>query len=181
VAATTAPTPLAATTAPVGPAGETSALRPGFVHGKRSAFQGLAVKPLDGALHVFFLGKLHEAKPSGFPRHLVANNRSGNNLKASVGHEFAEHAIRYTSGKVPHKQPLTHLLLHFPTTCLTDILGSGAGRFKPANRANAADHILEEPSRSDRVCIISDSLEFAFRLRMKDNTFLAGKLSQKLV
>jgi hypothetical protein len=43
---------------------ESGALRPGFIHGERAPFQGLAVKSLDGSLHVFFLGEFDESKSS---------------------------------------------------------------------------------------------------------------------
>jgi len=98
----TAATPLT-TAAPMGAAGESRALWPGFIHGEGPPLQGLSVKSLDGPLHVFFIGKLDEAKPSRFACHLVANDRGGNNLKPSVGHKFAEHTIGHTAGKVPHE------------------------------------------------------------------------------
>ena len=55
VARATAATPMGAATATAA-AAESSALWPGFIHGQGTPFQGLAVKSLDGSLHVFFLG-----------------------------------------------------------------------------------------------------------------------------
>ena len=91
------------TAAPMGAAGESRALWPGFIHCEGPPLQGLSVKPLDRPLHVFFIGKLDEAKPSRFACHLVANDRCGNHLKPSGGHKFAEYTIGHTAGKVPHE------------------------------------------------------------------------------
>jgi hypothetical protein len=93
----------AAATTPVATAGKSSALWTSFIHCEGTPFQGLSVKSLDRALHVFVVAKFNEAKPPGFTRHLVADNRCGNNLKPSVGHKFAEHTIGHTAGKVPHE------------------------------------------------------------------------------
>jgi hypothetical protein len=82
---------------------ESSALWPGLIHCEGTPFQGLSVQSLDGALHVFFIGKLDEAKPSGFARHLIPDDCRGNNLEPSVGHKFAEHAIGHTTGKISHE------------------------------------------------------------------------------
>ena len=98
----TAPTPLTTAT-PMGAAGESRALWPGLIHCEGPPLQGLSVKSLDRPLHVFFIGKLDEAKPSRFACHLVANDRCGNYLKPSVDHKFAEHTIGHTAGKVPHE------------------------------------------------------------------------------
>jgi hypothetical protein len=87
----------------MGATGESSALWPGFIHCEGTPLQGLSIKSLDRTLHVFFIGKLNEAKPSGFARHLVPDDGCGNNLKSSVGHKFAEHTIGNTAGKVPHE------------------------------------------------------------------------------
>jgi hypothetical protein len=98
------PTPASlATPTPTGTAGESCALWPGLIHREGPPLQGLSVKSLDRALHVFFLGKLDEAKPSRFACHLVPNHRGGNNLKPSVDHKFAEHTVCHTAGKVPYE------------------------------------------------------------------------------
>jgi hypothetical protein len=102
VAHATAATPMgaAATTAATA---ESSALWPGFVHGQGTPFQGLAVKSLDGSLHVFFLAKFDESKSPGFARHLITDDDRGNNLKPSVGDEFTEHTVGHAAGKVSHE------------------------------------------------------------------------------
>ena len=100
--ATAAATPRTTAT-PMAAAAESRALGPGFIHGEGPPLQGLSVKSLDRPLHVFFIGKLDEAKPSRFACHLVANDRGRNNLKPSVDHKFAEYTIGYTAGKVPHE------------------------------------------------------------------------------
>jgi hypothetical protein len=102
LAAKAAAAPLTAPT-PMGATGESSALWSGFIHGEGTPFQGLSVKSLNRTLHVFFIGKLDEAKPSGFARHLVPDDCCGNNLKPSVGYKFAEHTIGHAAGKVPHE------------------------------------------------------------------------------
>ncbi len=98
----TAATPLTTAT-PMGAAGESRALWSGFIHCEGPPLEGLSVKSLDRSLHVFFIGKLDEAKPSRFACHLVANDRCGNNLKPSVNHKFAEYTIGNTAGKIPHE------------------------------------------------------------------------------
>ena len=84
-------------------AAESSALWPGFVYGQGTPFQGLAVKSLDGSLHVFFLGKFDETKSPGFARHLITDDDRGNNLKPSVGDEFTEHTVGHAAGQVSHE------------------------------------------------------------------------------
>ena len=44
--------------------GESRALWPGFIDCEGPPLQGLSVESLDRPLHVFFIGKLDEAKPS---------------------------------------------------------------------------------------------------------------------
>ena len=73
--ATAAPMGAAATTATA----ESSALWPGFIDGQGTPLQGLAVKSLDGSLHVFFLGKFDETESPGFARHLITDDDRGNN------------------------------------------------------------------------------------------------------
>jgi hypothetical protein len=102
LAAKAAAAPLTTAT-PMGAAGESRALRPGFIHGEGATLQGLSIKALDGTLHVLFFRQLDEAKPSRFARHLVPDDYCGNNLKPSVGHKFAEHTIGHGAGKVPHE------------------------------------------------------------------------------
>jgi hypothetical protein len=87
----------------MGAASESRARWPGFIHREGPPLQGLSVESLDRTLHVFFLGKLDEAKPPRFAGHLVANDRGGNNLKPSVDYKFAEHTIGHAAGKVPHE------------------------------------------------------------------------------
>ena len=82
---------------------ESGALWPSFIYGEWPPLQGLSVKSLDGALHIFFIGQLDEAEPSGFTRHLVTDDACGNDLKPSIGHEFAEYVVGYTAGKVSHE------------------------------------------------------------------------------
>ncbi len=101
VAHATAATPMGAATATA--TAESSALWPGFIHGQGTPFQGLAVKSLDGSLHVFFLGKFDETKSPGFARHLITDDDRGNNLKPSVGDEFSEHIVGHAAGKVSHE------------------------------------------------------------------------------
>jgi hypothetical protein len=101
--ATAAATPRTTTTTPMAAPAESRALGPGFIHGEGSPLQGLSVKSLDRPLHIFFIGKLDEAKPSRFACHLVANDRGRNDLKPSIDHKFAEYTIGYTAGKVPHE------------------------------------------------------------------------------
>jgi hypothetical protein len=98
-ATTTTPMGAATTTATA----ESSALWPGFIHGQGTPFQGLAVKSLDGSLHVFFLTKFDETKSPGFARHFIAYDDRGDNLKPSVGDEFTEHTVGYAAGKVSHE------------------------------------------------------------------------------
>jgi len=85
------------------PAAESGALWPGFVHGQGTPFQGLAVKSLDGSLHVFFLGKFDETKSPGFARHLITDDDRRDNLKPSVGDEFTEHTVGHAAGQVSHE------------------------------------------------------------------------------
>jgi hypothetical protein len=94
--------PVGATAAATATA-ESRALWTGFIHRKPTPLQGLSVKSLDRTLHVFFVGQFDEAKASGFTRHLIANHHCGNDLKPSVNHEFTEHTVSHSAGKVPHE------------------------------------------------------------------------------
>jgi hypothetical protein len=53
----------AAATTPMAAAGKSSALWTGFIHCEGTPFQGLSVKSLDRALHVFVVAKFNEAEP----------------------------------------------------------------------------------------------------------------------
>jgi len=103
ISLSTTPAAKATAATPLGTATESGALRPCFVHREGPSLQGLSIKSLDRPLHVFFIGKFDEAKPSRFAGHLVANDRGRNNLKPGVDHKFAEHTIGNTAGKVPHE------------------------------------------------------------------------------
>jgi hypothetical protein len=84
-------------------AAKSGALWPSLVHREGAPFQGLSVESLDRALHILFIGKLDEAEPSGFARHLVSDDGCGSDLKPSIRHELAEHNVCHTAGKVPHE------------------------------------------------------------------------------
>ena len=99
--ATAATPPMGAATATA--TAESSALRPGLIHGQGTPFQGLAVKSLDGSLHVFFLGKFDETKSPRFARHLITDDDRRDNLKPSVGDEFTEHTVGHAAGQVSHE------------------------------------------------------------------------------
>ena len=97
-AATATPVLTAAATAT-----KSSALWASLIHREGTPFQGLPVEPLNGALHVFVVGKLDESEPSGFTCHLVPYNGRRCNLEPSIGDEFIEHTVGHTAGKVPHE------------------------------------------------------------------------------
>jgi len=102
VARATAATPMGAASTAAATA-ESSALWPGFIHGQGPPFQGLAVKSLDGSLHVFFLAKFDETKSPGFARHFITDDDRRNNLKPSVGDEFTEHTVGHAAGEVSYE------------------------------------------------------------------------------
>lgn len=82
-----------------------------FVHRESATFQRLAVQALDGALHVLAVGELDKAETARFTGHTIANHYGGSHLKARIYGKIGELGIRNTMRKVPHKQPLTHILL----------------------------------------------------------------------